>query len=1794
MADPVKGWDDAAPVRGWDDAPTKGWDEPTKEATKSPDDWLNELAQMPFHERLWKLASGAPAGAVEAAIQMAAQIPAMVTHGAGFLNAMRKGETSPHGIESNQQAATPEWVNTLADNNVTNPDTYAGNLMSKALGDAMKYGGQSLASPGAGLKASIEAAINREGTEGAKKRFLDEYEKLSPVTENALNIGLLKEMGHHALKKAFPPPDYIDESGRAMSDSEVAQIKRRKAMRDSLLGDENSPDFMGPKDFVGPPEGPPQAGDPRFMGPVDTGMVGPMQDYGLPMKMPKLPKGQEQFPAISEKMPVDTMPKPVEDNPGLPALDPNKSGLLGWDDDGGYRPIATPDGLPDQQARSQAEAQNLQPLSPIRDDTTAAGATPEGPYKRSYPTIDKEFKVKAWDEPVRETPLPDIGQTDPALTDSPDGMSIRGNPEAGIALAHARTIGDAVKVVQQHGNSIEKGLATTILTAGVDHSAPFEVDPNLVNRGQVFTSNKSGERVVSINQLRGDAATILHEAVHVHTNDALIAAELGKGTPAQVKYAGDLRSLYNKVTDYLTTHDIPVLDEWTKNLREFNAYGLTDPVFQQILHSIPLKEGQTVGSTIFGAIKRFFGIKEKGGEVDSAFTKLLDLTGQWKDINTPETRGAHVAEAMYKRKLVDELKKSGLETSHKEFDSWSRVAGEFIGKKGDMLTLRNVGSHPAKFLVDSIESFGDGQLYVSGHALEGNGTWTDWTTRPHMISEVYKLVGHQADTIEGVTQLAVKQYEQKLKDWKYDPGAGKPKYDLTPADKGWTNIFTDGMGLRGPGKKQGGYIDLAPMFDYVKGVLGLSTEKANEFKKKMAAMSQEFKTPKDVRLYLAVVQDGMKDLFGTKGTEYAGMLNTQNQMVQRMVDNPVVHFVFNYMREAAQQAEKRMYGYHLQVMGAKKWATRNTKESVDFFREWIRLKADPAMWPLSEELAADPQKLLDHFESKGVSPTTVTRLKPYMDVFKDVHDADGKSLAVMGRKLMQQALYFPLGRHGPYHITVWDGAGDVRWAYAHDSLADARQNMADIKAAMPAGWKTSDVVRTDPTRIINSAMMEALLNNAPTWLHEIAIKSQAKQMEFVRNFERGRSSKYEVKGYIGEMKPTTDAEYAGQLKEIFDAISQRLRESYHLEQASAAIDIGHELLSDNSVLGDKYPNTHRWVNNMVARQIGIDLGGAKQGGIFQDALKGVGHVLTKMDGIYEGYKPEKGDNIIPDTAFKAVVKTLNYTASLMKIGLNPNVLAGNLIQNAFITLDGMRTAGRMGVNPLIAIKTQIEHLAYIATIGRMDRFSGVREFMQNAKAEGIIDPHGREDFSITDARERTRSLGPVDAIVQGPRDAIERFTNWNSVLYYKLFMDNVRAAHPSEHMDELNFKQAIYNMTHSFTGDYSPVANLMAFEKMGAKGNILSNFAKWKFNRVGRYLDDASMVMNVHKYGPSAMLPITMTVLMGLAMSGVQGTIGIVEYEAARQWANKLFGVQWKPMSAIISDYFPSIRDSWANRGMVTGLSDWVAQQFGEKTGPDFSGSMRDSSVLEVSTILPGTLVDVGKAAYDFGVKKPMSDPARQKRIDAMFSSPGLSKDIWQYMRNQHWTGITHQDTEDTVKALPVVAQEAFRQMFFDIPQQRGDQFVTQDKRKNQGNYIRDGFQENTAFFGGVKTTDEKRHDDAVSYYKYMDHMTQGNKVALKNAMVQAFEDKNQQMANYSFQRLVENHGAETATSEVKTALQEYLLKTRLEYMEGKQIAMSKMHDPTAQINAIKMIEKATAVWKGITPQPDKPPVKAW
>lgn len=956
--------------------------------------------------------------------------------------------------------------------------------------------------------------------------------------------------------------------------------------------------------------------------------------------------------------------------------------------------------------------------------------------------------------------------------------------------------------------------------------------------------------------------------------------------------------------------------------------------------------------------------------------------------------------------------------------------------------------------------------------------------------------------------------------------------------------------------------------------LGGNPKEPDAFAKKVAAMHGQFKSPRDLAQYLL---DGGLDKM--KDIQLHGDFVMNNQMAQILKDNPVIAFVFNYLSDAHYASEARMVGYDKITKPVLKWAEKNWDQAGKFLQEWTRMNASPEERQTRLDIEKGGVEVAkEHFGLSGVTPETVEKMWPLTEVMKDIHKADIESLGKINREIKYEPFYFPLGRNGPYHFVLTDETGKVAYASGFSSLREAKKAQ-QLLGALPDGWNMSGIERTDPTRQLNPAIAKALLNGAPPWLANIAAKQFGRRMEYLRNFELNRNGNFEIGGYLGQNEGNLSKETALQL---ITAFSRRARESQHLQDSTAAMEIARSFLDSQIELPK---NTNAWVHTMIARHIGLDPSRLQ---VIDKALQGVateiGKSATKVDSILHGYDVQDKDNVLGPEAARQSIRAFSWFVSLAKIGLVPNVLLGNALQNVTIGADGVRMAARLGVSTSHAMKAQIEQLGYMATLGYDPKYKDAKAFMEKARREGLIDPHGREDYTTTqNPADRSFSMEKANQIVQLPRNIIERGTNWNAILYYKLFFDS---AFPD--MDEALKTRAIYNAAKSFTGDYTGPANLFGFEKAGDLGHLTSNFARWKFNRTSRLLDDLSMAVNVKEYGARALIPIVASLTTGALFAGIQGSAGLVEYEAIRRWGTKTGLWDWKPLSAIIGesaitkkidDLFGPNGRTFVERGAITAFGDSLAQKhLAEPTGPDISGSIRESSFLEAPTVALGYMGDTATAAPVAAKKLSLATdfPDFVKTLE-----PGMVKDVLSSITEKHGYGITSDEKKAVVKVFPSVIQEAMKEKIGATVKTKGakgeDIFITTEDKKDQGNFIRDEFQQKLAKYGGgIKTTEENNFAEGKQYHKWLERQSEKELTGLKDGILNNLD--NGKLVSANAEKILVNHGQaalEKVLQEVETVA---TVRHQTGYFGLESLAASKKRDDVAAARAAERIKAALDV----------------
>jgi hypothetical protein len=231
---------------------------------------------------------------------------------------------------------------------------------------------------------------------------------------------------------------------------------------------------------------------------------------------------------------------------------------------------------------------------------------------------------------------------------------------ANTAFGKATNGAQALAIVIKTGNGFQKMLAKRILP--FVRNVKFVVvekgnEPAALQteKGEKFWKNASGlfvqndatgERTVyvagdSYGELQGiNNITVLHELLHAATNQKLYlglkAIENGFSSDAALtKAVRDLQDVMHRVQDYIIENKgqlPPAITEIIRNtngmaitdVREFLAYGMSDPDFQEFMMQVQgVEEDVSFFSRFVAAIREFF---KMGEETTNALTDLIVST----------------------------------------------------------------------------------------------------------------------------------------------------------------------------------------------------------------------------------------------------------------------------------------------------------------------------------------------------------------------------------------------------------------------------------------------------------------------------------------------------------------------------------------------------------------------------------------------------------------------------------------------------------------------------------------------------------------------------------------------------------------------------------------------------------------------------------------------------------------------------------------------------------------------------------------------------------------------------------------------------------------------------------------------------------------------------------------------------------------------------------------------------------------------------------------------------------------
>lgn len=768
-------------------------------------------------------------------------------------------------------------------------------------------------------------------------------------------------------------------------------------------------------------------------------------------------------------------------------------------------------------------------------------------------------------------------------------------------------------------------------------------------------------------------------------------------------------------------------------------------------------------------------------------------------------------------------------------------------------------------------------------------------------------------------------------------------------------------------------------------------------KNESAVSKMSDQVDKDNSKKLTSIFDSFKDL-----KQYIPM--TFNQKVEFLKSPPLIN-AYNLLRSFYNKADVRFNLYQIYLQDVKKFMETDKDGAIKMFKVLADIQ-DPNLFD-ARKLAETTDTRDQFLAQQGMNPEHIPHAIKVLDVLRHIGKFD-QDIAYknLGHNWHQQPMYFPREHTGQYTVSVIITDGTLKSMAGFDSSVEAHKYKEAYQQALQEAGHIDLTVTLDQHKI-NSlgdvyAMM-ALQNTLPDFLKKIN-DTLLKEIEVAkRKFEMERSSE-KIAGYTGESITTKNEQ-----DRLFSLLQRRMEQSFSLEVKSNTIKhIKEGILENADLMKDQPDHIKELLHYFIAREIGLDVSLLAPAGKKVDQfVHTIGKQIDRFAGSLHGYKGGDVSIFSPDV-IRQLVQSYTWSISLWKLALSPATLTANATTLAMTPFDGYRRAFKEGKNPLFA------HLALQKAI--MHKFDqGSKDFLHQAALEGMVTPRMSDPLTLIPTHETNK----IDRVVNKPRDYLEAKTNEVGLIYYYQYYTLTR---PDLNPLSDKFKALVYSAVRDWTGDYTHAAQVMGISQLGAVGQLNSNFAKWKYNQIGRLMNDLQDAAGGN-FGP-----LMVTSAIALSLAGLAGAPFFVEYESVRRNLQKL-GFDLKPLNSVLYEGKDWAKENYGENAEI--LADMLikgplavgSRELGEMfdvTAPDLSNNLRYSALLDASTLPIQFAADLYKGA-SAGVKELM-------RLI------GLGY------------GASDQEIKDAMKALPTVASNAIEQHLNE--RYGGDvaQYSTQDK----------------------------------------------------------------------------------------------------------------------------------------------------
>lgn len=876
--------------------------------------------------------------------------------------------------------------------------------------------------------------------------------------------------------------------------------------------------------------------------------------------------------------------------------------------------------------------------------------------------------------------------------------------------------------------------------------------------------------------------------------------------------------------------------------------------------------------------------------------------------------------------------------------------------------------------------------------------------------------------------------------------------------------------------------------------------------------------------------------------------------------HPFIKFMFEHNRVIVNEADVRFNQYKTYLFDVEDLIRNKRKDALQMFKVLADIQ-DPKLKE-GRQLAENTGTQDQFLKQQGMPDHLIPLATKVLKVTKAIGQLDqAHALDYFGHNWEHEPMYFPREHTGPWTVSVTstlpgDLGEKIHYMRGFEDSPSAHKMYEALQEALKdkEGY-VAKLERNEANSIADVYAALSLNANPPEFLKGIT-DQMLKEMEVrKRKFEMERSSE-NIPGYTGE---EIGSSHASDTK-LLTLLQRRMEQSFALEVKGRVLKEIKEPLLDSEVMQDM-PMAKKLMEQYIYRELGVNITKFRDFGKAIDrTVENFGKGIDKMAGDIMGYKG--GDvSFFKPNELARLGQFYTGLMSIWKLASVPSVLLSNSTSIIAVAADGFRNAGiEAAGNP-----GQLGRLNKIAALASIKALAShvdpaAKAFMKQADLEGQIEPRISDPLRITQ-EHGVRDV--ADRTINAPRNVIEKATNVSGLLYYYNYY---RLSRPELSPTSTEFKQLVYEAKLSWTGDYSKQATMLGISQMGVLGVFFSNFAKWKFNQIGRLSVDLDVLAKT-----GSIQPLMITMAINTLLAGAVGAPILVEYDALRQLLQKmdvnlppLAGAMYKAKDWIQKNFggtAGTVADA-AIRGPMTWAADKAAKEMGMTSGPDISSSLRYSSVLAANT-LPFSF------AYDIYQLGDWSGKEFLKKAGIGY-------------------GPTQQDVKEGLKGLPSFMGPAFKAYILDekrVNAKGETEYVSQASAQDKGFYVRKP-DEHALAYTGLKTKKENEEVDRNLYLQYWERKTKkdvSHKLDLMIANLTPKEQKSLADGSLDLHKvnpkvaelardLLETRGTDELAYAFKD-LQQTLINRKKDFFTQQFEKAEHTKDVIAKVNLMKQLE---------------------